>query len=182
MTDNVYILYNYEKNLPSGKINICEHTTPLKTILGSCVSVILLCNYPEQTRCSMSHYLLPEFPNKMVIGDNRADIGEAKFGEFLLSLQISQMKRYCSNLSGYIIGGSHINDNSGLKNIGLKNIEIAHRFLSVNNIKVIGEQTGGNKSRHIEYYPQSKKVKVTTRPGDQSTYLYPESIDKYQII
>ncbi|BDA79015.1 putative chemoreceptor glutamine deamidase CheD 1 [Leptospira kobayashii] len=128
----------------------------LRTLLGSCVSIVLW--HPKKKIGGMSHYILPGRNNSA-----NMQILEGKYGEeaFLLFLkEIKLTKLPISEFKAKIFGGSDMfsreeedlkleSNFTNAKLVGQKNINFAKQILSDHSISVISENTGGSKARKI---------------------------------
>jgi chemotaxis protein CheD len=118
------------------------------TILGSCVAVCL------HDGCAgvggMNHFLLAE-PAPIASDDERL---LNRYGIHSMELLINAMLQRGATRRGLkarIYGGATMRQ--GLGDIGIRNIEFAQRFLTNENIIVLGEDVGGTSARRIEFRP-----------------------------
>ncbi|TGM56815.1 chemotaxis protein CheD [Leptospira vanthielii] len=125
----------------------------VRTLLGSCVSIVLW--HPNRHLGGMCHYLLP----------SPADLHSEKthkYGIDAVSFFLAEIKKHRSSPSEYyakIFGGSNmflheereiLKDNS-TSHVGTKNAEFAKKILRDNEIKIISEDVGGTLSRKIYF-------------------------------
>ncbi|PKA13021.1 chemotaxis protein CheD [Leptospira meyeri] len=125
----------------------------VRTLLGSCVSIVLW--HPEKHIGGMCHYLLPN-PT-----DHHLE-RTYKYGTDAILFFLTEIKKYQSKPNEYyakIFGGSNmflheekeiLKDNS-TSNVGARNAEFAKKVLKDNEIKIISEDTGGTLSRKIYF-------------------------------
>ncbi|TGK86804.1 chemotaxis protein [Leptospira noumeaensis] len=125
----------------------------VRTLLGSCVSIILW--HPNRQIGGMCHYLLP----------NPADIHSSKthkYGVDAFSYFLSEIKKHKTTPKEYyakIFGGSNmflheereILKDSSNSLVGTRNADFAKKILEENEIKIISQDTGGNVSRKIYF-------------------------------
>ena len=142
-------------------LKVTKPPSKLTTLgLGSCVGIIL---YDKSSKISgLAHAMLP---NSKEINNNS---NKAKFVdtsiETLLELMLAEgaSKR---NIVAKIAGGSQMfkfNANTDILNIGDRNIKAAKDKLKELNIKVIGEDTGGNFGRTITFDPMDGSLHIRT--------------------
>jgi len=127
-----------------GQLMACQESARIKTILGSCVSVVF---WDRSTQIGgLCHYLLPE--------PTPGAVPSARYGSFAIPELLQRMldlgaKR--EHIQAKIFGGgnvvNHLNRLDG--NIGDRNIEEAHMQLKTLKIPVLEENTGGKKGRFI---------------------------------
>lgn len=125
----------------------------VKTLLGSCVSIVLW--HPSRHFGGMCHYLLP----------TPADLHSEKthkYGVDAFAFFLSEIKKHRSQpneFSAKVFGGSNmflheereiLKDNSSL-HVGARNAEFAKKILKENNIKILSEDLGGTLSRKIYF-------------------------------
>lgn len=118
------------------------------TILGSCVAVCLHDGYAGVG--GMNHFLLAE-PAPLASDDARL---LNRYGIHSMELLINAMLQQGAtrrNLKARIYGGATMRQ--GLGDIGIRNIEFAQRFLTNENIIVLGQDVGGRSARRIEFRP-----------------------------
>jgi two-component system chemotaxis response regulator CheB len=127
-----------------GQIAVSAEPARIRTILGSCVSVVLWdCKKRYGGLC---HYLLPH--DGQGVGDT------PRYASFALPhLLVKMIDLGCDerDLRAKVYGGanvmSHLNRMDG--NIGDRNIEAAREFLSRHRIPILEESLGGTKGRRI---------------------------------
>ena len=135
------------------------------TVLGSCVAV---CLYDAAAKVGgMNHFLLAD-PAPLA-GEEGHLLN--RYGLHSMELLINAMlKRGAtrSQLKARIYGGASMRE--GLGEIGRRNIAFARKFLSNENIPVLGEDVGGTSARRIEFRPaagQSRCKVVNTNPPER---------------
>lgn len=117
--------------------------------LGSCIGVTLY--DPTVKVGGMIHFMLPLSkidPSKAEVKPYMfADTGMTKFLADLYEKGASSR-----NLVAKIIGGASLLDKQKFFNIGERNYTVAKKILEKNNIKITGEDVGGNISRTVFLY------------------------------
>ncbi|MDH5657066.1 MAG: chemotaxis protein CheD [Spirochaetia bacterium] len=126
-----------------------ESDTRIRTILGSCIAICLW--HPQKKIGGMCHYLLPGWSSEQPFTANTAP---AKYSEDAMQLFLRDIKKNQTRPEEYqakIFGGGYMMGNTGekLSGVGAKNITSAHKILSENGIKIIGENTGENVHRKV---------------------------------
>ncbi|MBE3637119.1 chemotaxis protein CheD [Mangrovicoccus algicola] len=122
----------------------------ITTLLGSCVAVCL--HDPRNHVGGMNHILLPEETGGAATG--------ASFGVNAMELLINGVIKLGADrrhLEAKVFGGGRMV--AGLSDIGKRNREFVMRFLEAEHIACIGESTGGNSGRRIQFWPHSGKAR-----------------------
>jgi chemotaxis protein CheD len=128
--------------------------------LGSCVGI---CLYDMSTKISgLVHIMLP---NSAQIKNNSniakfADTGIAKLLEEMIKMGARKNK-----IISKIAGGAQMfsfNDSSDIMRIGARNVAATKETLSLLNIPIIAEDTGGNYGRTIELYSETGILLIKT--------------------
>lgn len=141
---NIYLL--------PGEIVAVNEPAEIKTILGSCICVIL---YEEGSCCSgMLHYLLP-FP----YGDND-DANNGRYANFAIpALHKHLVSIGAKKLMAKVYGGGNVLDSVQIGNgVGKENIAIALSLLQELNVPIVEKNIGGNRIRKISYYSDNHEV------------------------
>ena len=123
--------------LPPGKI--------MTIGLGSCIGISL---YDRHRKIAgLAHIMLPNSEQFRNVSQ------PLKFADLAVPILIEKMeKQGCrkGNLIAKIVGGAsmfNFSDKSMVSDIGKKNTEAVKKALSIQNIPIIAESTGGNKGR-----------------------------------
>lgn len=119
------------------------------TVLGSCVAVCLF--DPVTKLGGINHYMLPLW--------NGNGLASPKFGNIAIEKLIEKMVKngaIKSRLVAKIFGGA--DQMASSMKIGDRNIEIAKEILSLHNIPIIAENTGGLVGRKLRYETGTGKV------------------------
>ena len=128
-----------------------DPTCSLNTVLGSCVSV---CLFDADVRIGgMNHFLLPE--------GAASSVDDMIYGLHSMELLINNLLRNGarrSHLQAKLFGGASMI--SGLSNIGERNIQFAHQFLSDEGFDIAAEDTGGRRGRRLRFWPASGRVQM----------------------
>ncbi|RSL33188.1 chemotaxis protein CheD [Salibacterium salarium] len=129
--------------------------------LGSCIGAVL---YDETKQiAALAHVMLPDSTMAKSQDANRAKFADTALEDVLEMLN----KKGCSNsrLKAKIAGGAQMfsySSGNEMMRIGPRNTEAVKEILSHYRIKVIAEDTGGNKGRTIEFNPVEKTLHIRT--------------------
>lgn len=129
--------------------------------LGSCVGVVL---YDETKNIAgMVHIMLPDSSLSRT-----QTLNEAKFADTGISALIQKLKQegvQPFRLKAKIAGGAQMFKFTADKDtirIGPRNVDAVKSELAKNKIPIIGEDTGGNSGRTIEFNPATCKLTIRT--------------------
>ncbi len=129
----------------------------ISTILGSCVSVVIIDR--TRQRGGMNHFMLPSSSPSMA-GDILLE-KSTRYGvhamELLLNDFIKQGSRR-KDLEAKVFGGGAMFQGGGERGVGVQNIQFALRYLSDERIPVSASDTGEKVGRKIYFFPESGKV------------------------
>jgi chemotaxis protein CheD len=142
--------------LNPGEIYFGGPDVRVRTLLGSCVSIVLW--HPKQRIGGICHYLLAHKTDK-----SSSNGRESKYGEIAFDFLLHSTKVHKTPISEYvakIFGGSNMFSKSektlvddsivaNSKQVGIRNIEFAKEILTKNSVKIISENVGGVASRKI---------------------------------
>jgi chemotaxis protein CheD len=129
----------------------------LKTILGSCVGVIV--RDPDRRVSGMAHIMLPLRRNDDEATGKYAD---SAIPALLARLATSGCRM--SSLQALLIGGAKMfpMGNTSIASIGDQNVESARRVLQERRIPIVFEDTGGTSGRTVTFDNTTGKVLVKT--------------------
>ncbi len=138
--------------LKPGFIYVSSRPAVVSTVLGSCVAV---CVY-DTTRNTggMNHFQKPKTTSQ--------ENSTARYGNVSTLALINIMLKGGSkpeNLEAQIIGGSY-NPFFSDKDIGKKNIKAAKKVLKNKNVKIVSEDTGGEKGRKVIFNTLNNELAV----------------------
>lgn len=120
------------------------------TVLGSCISACI--RDPIIKVGGMNHFLLP---------GNTQEQDTMRFGAFAMEQLINAILKRGGRrerLEIKLFGGGNVIASSAL--IGTKNIQFAHEYLAMEELKVAGEDVGGTWPRKVRYWPALGKAQV----------------------
>ncbi|WP_026618233.1 chemotaxis protein CheD [Ensifer sp. WSM1721] len=129
----------------------------LSTILGSCVAACM--RDPVAGVGGMNHFLLP--------GSAASPGGDAtRYGVHLMELLINGLLKQGARrdrLEAKIFGGARTI--ARFSNVGEQNAAFARQFLMDEGIRIVGESTGGEHGRKLEYWPSSGRARQYALTG-----------------
>jgi chemotaxis protein CheD len=129
----------------------------LKTILGSCVGVIL--RDSERRVSGLAHIMLPQ--------KQREDAAMGKYADSAVPALCERMVEKGGRprlLQAWLIGGAQMfpMGNARLASIGDKNVEAARKALKERNIPIVFEDVGGRVGRSVVFDSETGTVSVKT--------------------
>lgn len=139
------------------EMDVITDARSLKTILGSCVGVIL--RDPERRVSGLAHIMLPR--------RQRDDTAMAKYADTavpaLLARMLAQGGRHTA-LQAHLIGGAQMFPlgDSRLASIGDQNVEAARKALADHRIPIVYEDIGGTAGRTVTFDNSTGNVAVKT--------------------
>lgn len=131
-----------------GEYKAAKNPAILVTLgLGSCVGVCI--RDPNKKVGGMIHVMLPDS------GGNKNTKNPGKYADTGIPLLLEEIRKLggsLNRLEAKIAGGASMfgTSNSSM-NIGKRNTEAIKKLLKEYGIKLLAEDTGGNKARSIEY-------------------------------
>lgn len=130
----------------------------LSTILGSCVAACM--RDPVIGVGGMNHFLLPGAGNGSSGGD------ATRYGVHLMELLINGLLKQGARrdrLEAKIFGGAKTI--ARFSNVGEQNALFAEQFLKDEGITIVGQSTGGDHGRKLEYWPSSGRARQYALTG-----------------
>ena len=130
----------------------------LSTILGSCVAACM--RDPVIGVGGMNHFLLPGSGNGSSGGD------ATRYGVHLMELLINGLLKQGARrdrLEAKIFGGAKTI--ARFSNVGEQNALFAEQFLRDEGITIVGQSTGGDHGRKLEYWPSSGRARQYALTG-----------------
>ncbi len=129
----------------------------LKTILGSCVGVIL--HDPVKRISGLAHVMLPR--------STRTDSAIGKYADTAIPALLAMLTgsgSHPSSLQAYLIGGAKMFPlaSGGIGSIGDQNVSAARKVLDDADVPIVFEDTGGTRGRTVVFNNQSGEVSVHT--------------------
>lgn len=133
--------------------------------LGSCIGICLW--DPSAKVAAMAHVVLPAAPAAGAVAL------PGKFGNTAVPAMLDALAKAGAQkfrLQCKIAGGAAvlaIGGGGSLPKIGERNIEAVKKALASANIRILGEQTGGNMGRTVRLEPATGRVLVRTVRGTE---------------
>ncbi len=143
-------------------MNIAKAPQLIRTTgLGSCVGVVL---FDERKQISgMAHVMLPNSELTRV-----KPINKAKYADTAIPLLLENLIKWgagAHEVKAKIAGGSQMFQFAGgneMMRVGPRNVEAVKKELDRLHIRLVAEDTGGNKGRTIEFNPQTAELSIKT--------------------
>jgi chemotaxis protein CheD len=130
----------------------------ITTVLGSCISACI--RDPVRRVGGMNHFMLPE---DMTQGSSNwldPSVGLAtRYGSFAMESLINDLMKLGARrdrLEVKLAGGGRIL--ASMTDVGERNIQFARNWLSLEGLKVAGEDVGDSYPRRIQYFPATGRV------------------------
>jgi chemotaxis protein CheD len=139
------------------EMDVVSDSSRLKTILGSCVGIIL--RDPERRVSGLAHVMLPV--------RHRDDGATGKYADTAIPALLARMTgggSRRSSLQAFLIGGAQMfpMGNAQLASIGDQNVQAARRILAESRIPIVFEDTGGKVGRTVLFDNATGEVSVKT--------------------
>lgn len=144
-----------------GEIAYSGEPAVLSTLLGSCVAVCL--HDPRNGTGGMNHYMLPG------PGESGARLTRGKYGNYAVPRLIemaAQAGSRLTDLTAQVYGGGNVTGHlgstgeTGLYNIGDRNVLLAETMLHQLGVKITRRDTGGHHARKIHLDTSTGKVQL----------------------
>ncbi len=146
------------KLLP-GDFYVTQNDEVLDTVLGSCVSACI--RNPRRGIGGMNHFMLPR-PSGQAndtwgsVAGRATRYGSASMEQLINRILGAGGSR--ADLEVKIFGGGRVL--SSLIDVGNHNVEFVRDFLRGEGLSVVSEDVGETYPRHVQYFPQSGRVRV----------------------
>jgi chemotaxis protein CheD len=142
-------------NVRMAEMNMVENSYSLKTILGSCVGVIL--HDPHRRISALAHVMLPR--------RTRGDSSVGKYADTAIPALLALLAgsgSHPSSLRAYLIGGANMfpAETESLGSIGDQNVVAAREVLQEMGVPIVFEDTGGTRGRSVLFDNQRGEVSV----------------------
>lgn len=144
-------------NVKMAEMNMARGPDRLKTILGSCVGIIV--HDPVRHVGGLAHVMLPR--------QNRGDPSVGKYADTAVPALLALLAGGGSRPSGlraYLIGGAKMFPlgSDGIGSIGDQNVAAARRALQEASVPIVFEDTGGTRGRTVMFDNEKGEVSVRT--------------------
>ena len=124
---------------------VCKDAQWITTILGSCVAV---CFYDRKREIGgINHFMLPYWNGEGLESPRYGNVAIAQLLQKMLDFGVKKEDIVCK-----IFGGAELlTEQVSVFNVGRRNIELAHKFISELGIPVTSSSTGGKLGRKIHF-------------------------------
>jgi chemotaxis protein CheD len=142
--------------LHPGEYAIADASTVVRTVLGSCVSIILW--HPLRKIGAMSHFMLP------TLAAGRKRTPDGRYGDEAMTLMLKELRLLGiepTECQAKIFGGGMMfseREGRQASAIGMQNGEMARRLLKEHRIPVVAECLYGEGHRRVVFDVQSGDV------------------------
>jgi chemotaxis protein CheD len=142
-------------NVRMAEMNMVRDSYTLKTILGSCVGVIL--HDPVRRISALAHVMLPR--------STRGDSSTGKYADTAVPALLAMLAgsgSSASSLRAYLIGGAKMFPmaSGGIGSIGDQNVLAARKALAEAAVPIVFEDTGGTRGRTVIFDNAKGEVSV----------------------
>jgi chemotaxis protein CheD len=146
------------KLLPGDYYVTCEDEV-LDTVLGSCVSACI--RNPKLRIGGMNHFMLPRPAGDGAdswdnVAGRATRYGSASMEQLINRILGNGGTRH--DLEVKIFGGARVL--AAMTDVGQHNVSFVRDFLKQEGLKVVAEDVGSNTPRHVQYFPQTGRVRV----------------------
>jgi len=144
-------------NVKMAEMNMARSPDRLKTILGSCVGIIV--HDPVRRIGGLAHVMLPR--------QTRGDSSVGKYADTAVPALLALLAGGGSRPTGlraYLIGGAKMFPlgSDGIGSIGDQNVAAARRALQEASVPIVFEDTGGTRGRTVMFDNEKGEVSVRT--------------------
>ena len=155
---DVKVVQRTERKVGMGELNVVSGAFRLKTLLGSCVGLVL---YDRSNRVGgLAHIVLPT-SNGEKLSLEKWPLG--KYADIAIPemlRQFEQLNGRVKQLTARIAGGAKMFATSGPMSIGDQNIAAVEQLLKSAGIPVLGRHLGGTQGRRLAFDVDSGSVIV----------------------
>ena len=155
------------KLLPGDFYVTCEDEV-LDTVLGSCVSACI--RNPKLHIGGMNHFMLPRPSGHGTDTWDSLDGRATRYGSASMEQLINRILKAGgtrADLEVKIFGGGRVL--ASMTDVGQHNVSFVREFLRHEGIKIVAEDVLATSPRHVQYFPQSGRVRVKHLRGNQTS-------------
>lgn len=151
--------------LQPGELYFGDRHTRIRTLLGSCVSLVLW--HPEKRLGGMSHFMLPTRQRGRGPGQGL----DGRYGDEALARLLDEIGRSKTRPQDYsvrLFGGGNMFPGLGRnsdRHIGERNIQAARRLIQGHGLHFDGEDVGGTGHRSLIFDVWSGRVAIKRSPS-----------------
>lgn len=148
--------------LQPGEWYFGDHTTRIRTTLGSCIAIVLW--HPQRKLGGMCHYMLPSR------GTQRGEPLNGRYGDEAMQLLLSELNKFRTQVSEYewkLFGGANMFPAEVRRkdDVPARNVAFSRELVRQHNLRVKAECLGGSGYRQLIFDIGSGDVWL--RRGDQ---------------
>lgn len=136
-----------------GDYYVTKHDEIIATVLGSCVSTCVRDEFVGIA--GLNHFMLPKG------GEGVGPNDVLRYGSYAIERLINELVKYGARrerLEIKIFGGGKVI--AGMGDIGRKNIEFVHEYLTLEELPIAAEDVGGEWARRVRYFAESGRVMI----------------------
>jgi len=162
------------KLLP-GDFYVTKEDEVLDTVLGSCVSACI--RNPKTGVGGMNHFMLPHPRGEAGDSWNSVASTATRYGSASMEQLINKILStggLRSDLEVKIFGGARVL--AATTDVGQHNVTFVRDFLKQEGLKVVSEDVGSTTPRHVQYFPQSGRVRVKHLAGALSASVVTQEV------
>jgi len=148
--------------LQPGEVHFGEQNTRIRTLLGSCVAVVMW--HPGLLVGGMCHYMLPKHPEK------KRSVLDGRYAYEAMELMLREVRNAGTCQKEYqvkLFGGGHMFSAHQAVNedhVGAKNVEMAHVLMRRHGFSACAEHLGDVGHRNVMFDIWSGHVWVRHQP------------------
>ena len=143
-----------------GEYFVTRNDEIITTVLGSCISACV--RDPVLGFGGMNHFMLPEDVTNGSSSWLDPAVGLAtRYGSFAMESLINDLMKLGARrdrLEVKLAGGGRIL--ASMTDVGARNIEFARHWLSLEGLKIAGEDVGDSHARRVQYFPATGRVRM----------------------
>jgi chemotaxis protein CheD len=143
-----------------GEYFVTRNDEIITTVLGSCISACM--RDPVLGFGGMNHFMLPEDCTNGSSSWLDPAVGLAtRYGSFAMESLINDLMKLGARrdrLEVKLAGGGRIL--ASMTDVGARNIEFARHWLSLEGLKIAGEDVGDAHARRVQYFPATGRVRM----------------------
>jgi chemotaxis protein CheD len=162
------------KLLP-GDFYVTKEDEVLDTVLGSCVSACI--RNPKTGIGGMNHFMLPHPRGESGDSWNAVTGTATRYGSASMEQLINKILSaggLRSDLEVKIFGGARVL--AAATDVGQHNVVFVRDFLKNEGLKIFSEDVGSTTPRHVQYFPQTGRVRVKHLAGALSQTVVTQEV------
>jgi len=162
------------KLLP-GDFYVTKEDEVLDTVLGSCVSACI--RNPKTGIGGMNHFMLPHPRGESGDSWNAVTGTATRYGSASMEQLINKILSaggLRSDLEVKIFGGARVL--AAATDVGQHNVVFVRDFLKQEGLKIVSEDVGSTTPRHVQYFPQTGRVRVKHLAGALSQTVVTQEV------